>query len=199
MDVPRFRRFKMGNRLRLLFDVDEVLADFQGPALDIIYEVTGRRYVPEDFEVWDIFSVLNDDERDKVFSVIERPSFCRLLEPIKGAIKAVKEIQTFADVYPVTSPFHSLPWVIERTEWLGHYFGWKKSEVVFTGAKFLVGADGLLDDKPDNVLKWAEHHPDGLPLLWHLPNTRFMPHDDIRVKTWDEVIDRFRAQAEDLR
>lgn len=52
-------------RLRLLVDVDGVLGDFQTPALDIMAEVTGRRYQPEDFEVWDIFSVLDDEHRGR--------------------------------------------------------------------------------------------------------------------------------------
>lgn len=195
MSLTRYRRFKMVARPRVLVDVDEVLADFQGPALDIMYDVTGRRYVPLDFEVWDIFSILSEEERQAVFERIEVPGFCSSIDPKEGAIEAIKEIQTFADVYPVTSPFHSLPWVVERTKWLGDFFGWKKSDVVFTSAKFLVGGDALIDDRPENVIKWSEHHPDGLPILWHLPNTRNMPYDDIRATTWTEVIEKIKAHS----
>jgi 5'(3')-deoxyribonucleotidase len=196
VSLTRHRRFKLGARPRVLVDVDEVLGDFQGPALDIMSEVTGRQYIPEDFEVWDIFSILTEEEREAVFERIEVPGFCSGIEPKEGAIKAIKEIQTFADVYPVTSPFHSKPWVVERTQWLGDRFGWKKSEIVFTSAKFLVGGDALIDDRPENVIKWGEHHPDGLPILWHLPNTRNMPHDDIRATTWAEVIEKLKSHAE---
>lgn len=187
-------RVLLTHRPRLLVDVDEVLGDFQAPVLKLMSHITGKEYVPEDFTEWDIFNVLSDEQRNLVFACIERPGFCASIKPTPGSLEAVKELQTFCEVVPVTSPFHSTPWVNERTAWLGDYFGWKKREIVFTSAKHLVVGDGLADDKPDNVEAWAAYHPDGVPMLWHIPNTRLLTdYDKYRVRSWQEVIDKMRS------
>jgi 5'(3')-deoxyribonucleotidase len=86
-----------------------------------------------------------------------------------------------------------MPWMTERTEWLGDYFGWTKAEVVFTSAKYLVIGDAFLDDKPEHVANWTAHHPNGLGMLWRIPNTRTMTeYDKYRVTSWQQVIDRLR-------
>jgi 5'(3')-deoxyribonucleotidase len=183
-------------RRTLASDVDEVLADFQTPALQIMEKVTGRAYRPEDFVVWDIFSVLSEDEKREVFAEIERPGWCAALQPTEGAIEAVAELRTIVDVFPVTSPFHSPTWMYERTYWLGKHFGWKPGEVVHTGSKQVVLADGLLDDKPNHVVDWGNKHPGGLAMLKHIPNTRMMHEmDDRRVYTWAEVIEKAKTFA----
>lgn len=158
-------------------------------------QVLNAFYVPEDFKEWDIFSILRPEQRDIVFASIERPGFCSRLAPIPGAVEAIQKIQEFAEVIPVTYQFPSPTWVPERTEWLGRWFGFKANEIVFTGAKHAVVGDALLDDKPDNVRKWMQYHPEGLGMLWHIPNTRLLPHDDIRVKSWDEVISKLKAHV----
>lgn len=183
-------------RLKLATDVDEVLGDFQSPALDVMERVTGKRWHPEDFEVWDIFSVLSDDERTAVFAEIEQPGWCSAIKPKEGAIEAVAVLRTFCDIFPVTSPFHSPTWMYERTQWLGKLFDWKPREIVHTGSKHHVVADGLLDDNPLHVIDWDLAHPGGLAMLWHIPNTRLMHElDDRRVRSWDELIARVRALA----
>lgn len=180
-------------RLRLLVDVDEVLGDFQTPALDIMAKVTGRRYRPEDFEVWDIFSVLTDEQKELVFAEIEKPGFCSNLKPLRGAVEAIRYLRSLVDIFPVTSPFHSVPWVTERNQWLGDHFGWKKSEIVHTSAKFLVRGDAILDDKPEHIVAWTAEYPAGLGMLWHIPNTRTLGHDHLRVRSWEEVIERVKS------
>ncbi len=177
----------------ILIDVDEVLADFQGAAFDVIARVTGRRHSREECKQWEMFGqFLQPEERKPVFAEIRKPGFCSALSPLPGAQEGVKRLQELGEVYAVTSPFRSEPWVHERTKWLEDHFGIQESNVVFTSAKFLVTGDVLLDDRPDHILKWEAKHPHGHGLLWHLPNTAGQ-HDDIdRVHTWDEVIRRVR-------
>lgn len=181
-------------RKRLLVDVDEVLADFQTPALEIAHRLTGKRLTPFDYEVWDMFTLFTEAEKRAIFEEIEKPGFCRTLLPRPGAIEAIREIQTLVDVYPVTSPFHSLTWVHERNAWLQEHFGFKSSQVVHTSAKFLVLGDAFIDDNPSHVAAWQAEHPGGVPMLWHIENTRTMTEfDPLRVKTWGEVIARVKT------
>lgn len=177
-------------RLRVLLDVDEVLALFHPPAFDLIEMVTGRRYQAEEIDAWDIFSVLNEEQKKAVNAEIEKPGWCSRLKVAPGAQEAVRELRTMADVYPVTSPYHSVPWVKERADWLNDLFGWKPTEIVHTGAKFLVSGDALVDDNPYHIDTWSEEHPDALAMLWDIPNTRRMPYDLVRVSSWVEMLVR---------
>jgi 5'(3')-deoxyribonucleotidase len=170
-------------RLRFLCDVDEVLVDFQTPALAVMEEVTGIRREPSSFNAWDIFTVLSPEERAKVFQVIEQPGFCASLKPLPRAIEGIRKIREFCDIFAVTSPFHSPTWVAERTEYLHRVFGFESHEVVHTASKHLVIGDALLDDKPSHIQGWAEAHPGGLPMLWDIPNTKGMGLDGLRVQS----------------
>ncbi len=176
-------------------DVDEVLADFQTPALEVMSSVTGLTYKPDDFTTWDIFGCLTEDQRLAVFKVLEQPGWCASLEVLPGSQEGIEELRSFCDVFPVTSPFHSAPWVNERAAWLEKNFGWKRREIVHTGSKFRVIGDALVDDNPDHKTAWDEAHPGGLALLWHIHNTRHMGYEDARVRSWPEVSLRIRAHA----
>lgn len=178
--------------MRFLVDVDEVLANFQKPAFEVVGRLTGRAYTPTDFLVWDIFSVLSDEELDAVLEEINKPGFCAALEPTPGSQEAIKAIKEFAEVFVVTSPMHSRHWVYERTEWLRDHFDVDSKHVVHTSSKHLVRGDAFLDDKPEHVSAWTKEHPEALAMLWHIPNTRTLGMDDLRVKNWDEVIQRLR-------
>jgi len=171
----------------LLVDVDEVLADFQTPALDIMSEVTGRSYTQHDFNEWDIFGTLSEEERKKVFQIIEQPGFAAKLKPAEGAQQFIENLSKLGTVIIVTTPFRSPTWVHERTQWLWQHFGIPSKRVVNTGAKYLVHGRALLDDKPEHVNNWQARHPNELAMLWHIPNTRNLDHSG-RVHTWDEVL-----------
>jgi 5'(3')-deoxyribonucleotidase len=178
-----------------LVDVDEVLCDFQNPALALIKKVTGRVYTPADFDTWDIFSVLNVDEADDVFEQMEQPGFCASLPPADGAVEFIWEMREYANVYVVTSPQHNRHWVYERTEWLREHFNFQKKHIIHTAAKHMVRGDAFLDDKPDHVEHWSKTNPAGLAMLWHIPNTRNLGQGLLRMKTWAEVLEKMRIHV----
>lgn len=173
----------------ILVDVDEVLADFQTPALRVIEEVTGRRYAPSDFKQWDIFSVLSKEELEAVFETLRKPGVAASLTPTPGSQEFIQELSELGTVVIVTSPFRSPTWVSERIQWLWDHFRIPHKRVVNTGAKHLVYGRALLDDNPDHVANWLARHPGELGMLWHIPNTRDLEHPN-RMHTWAEVIDQ---------
>jgi 5'(3')-deoxyribonucleotidase len=177
-------------RKRLLVDVDEVLADFQTPMFEALYELYGRRASAEDCEVWDCFSLMSPNEKKGVFSIIEHPGWCRALKPKDGAIEAIARLRELVDVYAVTSHFPtSRTWVHERDEWLQDHFKFDRRHIVHTSSKFIISGDAFLDDNPDHVMSWLRENPTGLAMLWHIPNTRNLGFDHLRVKAWDEVVE----------
>jgi 5'(3')-deoxyribonucleotidase len=176
-------------------DADEVLFDFQTPVFEMHERLHGKKLTALSYpgDYWDMFLMFSDEERKAIFAECGQPGWCRSLKPLPGAVDAIKEIREHLDLFCVTSHFHSKTWVHERDASLIEHFGFKKPEIVHTGAKFLVSADAMLDDKPDHVLAWSAEHPDGMAMLWPIPNTRNMPLDEFRVRGWDDVVARVKA------
>lgn len=187
----------MPRRKRLLIDVDEVLADFQTPVFALADRLLGKRFTPYDFDNWDIFSVFNNVEREALFTEMGKPGFCLDFPVVAGSLEAVREMQESMDVYAVTNPFPRGTWVTDRNTWLQEKFGFERTHIVHTSAKFLVTGDAILDDNPVHIVDWLGEHPKGLGMLWHIPNTRTMTHyDHLRVKSWNEVLRNLRALVE---
>uniref|UniRef100_A0A1A8JJJ6 5', 3'-nucleotidase, cytosolic n=1 Tax=Nothobranchius kuhntae TaxID=321403 RepID=A0A1A8JJJ6_NOTKU len=134
-----------GKRLRVLVDMDGVLADFEGGFL----KKYRARYPDEPF-------VSLDDRRglcEKAISIWESKGFFMDLEPLPGGVEAVKEMAKMddTDVFICTSPIkHYQHCPYEKYAWvekhLGHDF---LEQVILTRDKTLIAGDILIDDKPD--------------------------------------------------
>jgi 5'(3')-deoxyribonucleotidase len=186
-------RYQVAGRKRIWVDVDEVLADFQSGVFGIVAHAFGRSMSAEAFtgDEWDMFKGFDPEELKLVLKECERPGFCAGLAIVPGAIEGLAKLRTIADVYAVTSHFHSQTWVFERDWWLQRYMAFERGNIVHTSAKHLITADACLDDKPANVLNWKAAHPHGLAMLWSIPNTRKIPNlEAYRVHDWNEVYDR---------
>jgi 5'(3')-deoxyribonucleotidase len=178
----------------VLLDVDGVIADFVQAYMDIVFEVTGRRYDPEKQTVYDIVTAceLTPAEHARVQKYTHCTEFCRDdILPYEGAVETVRRIAEIADVYFVTAPFvdHET-WVHDRSLWLKRYFGNELGgKAIFTEQKHLVRGDVFVDDKVSNALTWSAECPDGSAIVWDRPYNRAhaLPEDIRRFSTWDEV------------
>ena len=175
-----------------LCDVDEVLADFVGPAIDVIRNITGRRYTRESFTTWGLEHVMNEKEVVRYRNAINLPGHCFSLPVCPFAKDGIKRIEKLGvAIHPVTAPwFTGQTWMHERNEWLSKHFGFPRESIVHTASKHLVRGDFFLDDKPDNVSQWAEANPEGKSLLWDTPHNReSVVTQGVRVRNWDDVYD----------
>jgi 5'(3')-deoxyribonucleotidase len=177
------------SRKRFLIDVDEVLADFHTPFLNIVEQVLGIQTAHEDYPGWDLFLAFEPADRKRIMDAMSVSGYCLDFPVAEGAKEAVAALQEIVDVTPVTRPFPSPTWVYDRGLWLKEHFGFEPNDVVNTGAKYLVNGAALLDDHPENVVSWKEYHPEGVAMLWHTTTTRHQTeHDHLRVRSWDEVL-----------
>lgn len=181
----------VSEKIRVLFDVDGVIADYAQLHVHAVI-AAGVRNIPAAWRPsqWDINKELKltKGEIDRVHQLIAAPGAARLLVPFPGAIEAVKRVSEIADVYFVTTPMPGSPtWGFDRTEWLKEKFGKELGEkVAFTDYKYLIPASYLVDDKVDNCRTWEEWNPGGVALLWRQPG---MPpeKDLINVTDWPTV------------
>lgn len=82
----------------------------------------------------------------------DQPLFFRNLEPVEGAIEAVKRLAERFDVYILTrGPWdHPIAWG-EKVEWVEQWLGEPfKHRVIICSHKWVVNGDYLVDDKLEN-------------------------------------------------
>ncbi|XP_074870823.1 5'(3')-deoxyribonucleotidase, cytosolic type [Carettochelys insculpta] len=143
-------------RLRVLVDMDGVLADFEGGILRAFraryprephVELVERR----GFSVREQYRRLREDLGAKVANIYESPGFFLGLEPIPGAVEAMQEMihMQDTDVFICTSPLLKYEHCIsEKYSWVEKHLGPKFVErIILTRDKTVVSADLLFDDK----------------------------------------------------
>lgn len=181
------------SRKRILIDCDGVLADFTVSCVKLINERLNRSHNIEDVTQWDIFKNFSIKEHEHILDqAINENGFCKNIPVLPGAHEAIEKIEKdFGNVYIVTAPHRAHSWVYERTNWLSHHFGISRYRIVYTHAKHVIQGDALIDDSRKNLAMWAEHHINGLPILWERTYNK-VPRDNdsstlINVNDWSQV------------
>ena len=138
--------------LRILCDVDGVLADFVGLVLDYAARSYGlsacRR---EAVDQWDCFAALGmPTEWPRFHAACDTLELCRSMAEIPGAREFYAELRRIGEVRVCTSPMNAR-WLTQRAEWL-EMFGVPLNEQIHWHDKHeLAGAyDVLIDDKAEN-------------------------------------------------
>lgn len=185
-------------RQSVLLDVDGVLAGFVESALDILHDITGRRYPPSVVTHWDVFDSIQERAHQQVvYQRMKARGGCLSIPVIDGAKEGVARLREIADVTILTSPFNgSETWMHEREKWLEEHFNIDHRDVIHADKKFRVHGDIFIDDKPAHLYAWNQYW-DGeeLAVLWDSPRSASELVPFRRVKTWNEVIDLVRSRS----
>lgn len=190
--------------LRVLIDVDGVLADFRQLFISAVM-ATGVRAIDYTWrpDQWDLSKALKltKKEDDAVFSIINAAGVADdYLQPFPGAVEGVRRVAQYASVYFVTAQLRTSPtWVYDRDRWLIRHFGKEQGEkVVYTDHKYVVCGDYLVDDKPENCREWAAAWPSGFALHWTASYAKVEP-DLLAVSSWEQILGVVRSRSPRLR
>lgn len=192
-------------RLKVVMDVDGVLADFTSRVISLVNSECGKRFTSRDVRTWEIFDSLDvgPGVRNLVYDIMRGPGGCKHLSPYPGAREGMAKLREVADVIVATCPLSgSMWWTFEREEWLETHFGIPKALVHHVHDKSHIHGDVLVDDNPRHLATWLTYwrqHPVGLgsveavvPFTVHwTANGTSLPPDlgaSYRVGDWDELV-----------
>jgi 5'(3')-deoxyribonucleotidase len=186
----------MPRKLRLLLDVDGVIADFPQYYLDVVQAKFGVAHSVESITQWNIGEAigLHPDRRDIVREALQEPGVAMSLRAYPKSIKAVRKLQKMTDVFFVTSPLGSPTWPYDRERWLkAHLHMGEDPRVTHTHDKYICNGDLFIDDKMEHIKAWKKHNPLGHAVLWAQPWNKTWtmsgPTPDIRTNDWNYVLD----------
>lgn len=144
--------------MRILVDVDGVMADFVTPVVKLVNFELGTNYTAEDVDEWEVLDALDVPPRQQRFirEHIASQGFCSRFKVYPGVEKGLAKLRKYGRVIALTAPFESKYWEYERRQWLIENLGFEKHDIMSGSGKEICDADFLIDDKPSNVIKWQE-------------------------------------------
>lgn len=143
---------KAKRKLTILVDMDDTIEQLLKAWLKCLNEKYGRDVKCEEVVDWDITKVYPGLTREQVYGEINLPGFWGKVEPVPGAVEALKHfLDSGHKVFIVTAtPYQSVPEKMD--DLLFKYFPYLSWEnVIITSSKQLVHGDVLIDDGVHNL------------------------------------------------
>ena len=143
-------------------DVDGVLADFAGALLDE-FPLDLPEHPP-----WDIIKLYPPEVRSEVYERLSDPAWWVELPLVDGAKEGIRYLHGLGhELVYVTAPWDGCEgWEDARREWLRRHFDVPPELVHPIKEKYLVPANYLIDDKPENVSSYSHERPDATVYLY---------------------------------
>lgn len=174
---------------RPAIDVDGVLADFMRPAQTYAQVISGRKVAEKDIIHYNMTKVW-PEVGPQMMAHWRQQGFCAGLPTLPYTRRAIRKLyQVFgkSNVRFVTTPMPDAPfWIPERTAWLQYHYGVNPEKILYTFNKNEdTESDLLIDDHPDNVIKWANEGKPAILITQPFNTYLTMPGDMPIVRCLD--------------
>jgi len=194
----------VGNYIRVVCDMDEVLAQFVAKVLRRWNAINGTNFTRDDVNCWRMEEVLGVDTLGRsaeglIDEWLGEDGFFEDLEPVGGAIDGFNALRRSGhDVVIATSiPGVAVHSFTGKRRWLKRHFpDFSLKNFVAISRKGLLEGDVLIDDATHNINDWIEAGRD-VALVFDAPwnrniNENLSPRRGetfiLRVRNWDEVL-----------
>jgi Uncharacterized protein conserved in bacteria len=178
--------------MRILIDMDGVIADFDGEFLQRWRERhPDKFYIP--LEKRSIFYVRDEypvELKPLVEEILFASDFFEKMVPVPGAKEALEEMHAKGiEVFICSSPMTNYGnCVLEKYKWVETFLGpaWVK-KIILTKDKTIIKADTLIDDRPE--VKGLESQPTWEHILYDRPYNRGINKRRLTWENWKVVLD----------
>ncbi len=168
--------------MRILIDMDDVLADAVSRFLEWYERDFGVHYTKEDINGTKLQLIVPEPHRKAVKEYPHHKDFFKDLPVIENSIEVVKELNNTFEIYIASAAMefpYSLP---HKNNWLDEHFPfihWKQR--IFCGDKSILKGDVLIDDHDFNLSVF-----DGRPIIFTSPhNVNETKYE--RINNWLEA------------
>jgi 5'-nucleotidase len=138
--------------MRILIDMDDVIADAVERFLEWYERDFGVRYTQADLHGTKLHAIVPEDRRTIVKQYPHQKGFFKDLPVIANSREVVEELNNRFDVY-IASAAMEFPFsLLDKMEWLDQHFPfihWKRR--IFCGDKSVLKGDILIDDHDFNL------------------------------------------------
>jgi 5'(3')-deoxyribonucleotidase len=167
--------------LEVLLDMDGVLVDFVGAAIERLNKKLGRnitiKQLATDHQIWSIEKVYGISGNEFWEIVEEGHDLWCNLKPFLWADLLLAYCKTLGRVTICTSPSLSPNCAAQKTKWLVDHFDLNNTGLMIGGRKDLMARHNnlLIDDSPTNIEKFTSKGGKGIlvPSNWNTPNLNY--------------------------
>jgi len=172
--------------MRILVDMDEVLADAIGQFINWYERDFGVRYKREQLEGTRLAHVVPEEHREKVIGYPHQPGFFKDMAVIEDSQMVLEELSKRHEIYIASAAMEFKHSLYDKYEWLDEHFPfihWKRR--ILCGDKSVLRGDVLIDDHDFNLSVFT-----GRPIMFSAPhNVQFTQYE--RLKNWKEALTMF--------
>lgn len=161
----------------ILIDCDGVIANFDKMFYNVLINEFNIEFEAGKSTQWDYFNHPQVKPiKDDVWKyILGTRGLIRGIEQYDYTKEFLAKLREIGDVECVTSIVSGGYYADERIMWLIEEAGFSRYDIHLSYKKHRIKGDVFIDDKPDNVIKWADAwvtgkgHPDFIPSHWPIP------------------------------
>src|SRR6476619_5824419 len=138
--------------MRIMIDMDDVIADAIGRFLEWYERDTGVHYTRADLYGTKLHLMVPEDHRRLVKQYPHQQGFFKDLPVIENSVEVIEELNNRFDVYVASAAMEFHNSLQDKNEWLDRHFPfihWKRR--IFCGDKSVLKGDILIDDHDFNL------------------------------------------------
>lgn len=159
--------------MRILLDMDGVLADCLGYWLGLLNRYHGLDLKPTDITEWDTHRFCKDVPESVVYGYLSQPGFFRHLQPVEGAIDGVNYLISEGHEVVIVTSCPREYGESDKRQWLkSHIPKLDPKNFISAHRKDLIQGDILLDDGVHNLEAWRDANIKGLAVCFDQPYNR---------------------------
>ena len=181
--------------MKVIVDMDEVLAQFVQKVLDRWNAENGTSFTHDQIDMWHMEETLGPKSWGKIDGWCGEKGFFRSLDPVPGAVAGFRSLMEAGhDVIVATAVVKTADNCYDdKRAWMrDHFPDWSLKNLIAVSRKGMLRGDILIDDGEHNIKDWTEEGPVNGAILFDAPWNRDVPSVVNRkyvrrAHGWDEI------------